>query len=187
MEFGNPHEHMEEVADQTSRFPFDIVIASVHWLDDRNIHGSSCFDGANPHDVYAEYFRVMTDMVWTAEYDMLAHFDRIFATGSALYGPPEVEQLEEEIRPVLEALVSRDRVLELNSRFLKAEPGWNDGLVTVLRWYREAGGSRVEINSDAHRTGAIGRNRSIGETLLTDAGFSPRFRSAFEAGPVAAD
>ncbi|MFM7584369.1 MAG: hypothetical protein ACKO9F_16805, partial [Caldilinea sp.] len=53
------------------------------------------------------------------------------------------------------------------------EPGWNDSLLTVLRWYREEGGSFVAVNSDAHRVSEMGRYRSLGEELVRSAGCLP--------------
>jgi histidinol-phosphatase (PHP family) len=110
---------------------------------------------------------------------MLAHFDRIFATGASRFGPPDIDRLEGDIRPVLRALVDRDRTLEINTRFLCHEPDWNDSLVTVLRWYREAGGTKVELNSDAHRASEIGRHMAVGEELLGEAGLEQSNNASF--------
>ena len=65
------------------------------------------------------------------------------------------------------------RVLELNTRFLMHEPGWNDVLESVLRWYREEGGRWVAVNSDAHRVAEIGRSRAIALDLVEAAGCAP--------------
>ena len=63
-------------------------------------------------------FARMADMTTTVEFDMLAHFDRIFATGTNRFGPPDMDRLEAEIQPVLRALADRNRTLEINTRFL---------------------------------------------------------------------
>ena len=73
----------------------------------------------------------------------------------------------------MRALAEHGRVLELNTRFLTHEPGWNDTLLTVLRWYGEAGGQFVAVNSDTHRAAEIGRHRAIGQEIVEAAGCTP--------------
>ena len=178
-EFGNPHHHQDEVQAILNAHHFDVVIASVHWVGGRNIHDARCFDDCDPYDVYADYFRSMADMTTTVEFDMLAHFDRVFATGTKRFGPPDIGRLEAEIQPVLRVLADRKRTLEINTRFLCDEPGWNDSLVTVLRWYAEAGGRNIALNSDAHRVAEIGRHMAVGEELLAEAGLERATEASF--------
>ena len=82
-------------------------------------------------------------------------------------------RMEGPVRDALSAMAENGRVLELNTRFLTHEPSWNDSLLTVLRWYREAGGRAVAVNSDAHRVAEVGRNREIGAELVAAAGCVP--------------
>jgi histidinol-phosphatase (PHP family) len=169
VEFGNPHEHQSEVQAFLDDYHFDVVIASIHWVKGQNIHDLRCFSGREPYAVYADYFQTMAEMVASTEFDILAHFDRIFATAVRQFGPPRIDRLEPQIRPVLQELAARGRILELNTRFLNNEPGWNESLAVVLRWFGEEGGTYVALNSDAHRIEEIGRHMEIGETLLTQA------------------
>ena len=171
VELGNPHEYRAEADALLAAHSFDVVIGSVHWLDGYNIHDTVCFNGRDPYAVYADYFASMAALVREADFHMVAHFDRIFQAGARRYGPPLPERLEPAVRPVLDAMVDRGRVLELNGRFLTRDPGWNDTLVAVMGWFREAGGAGVAINSDAHRVSEIGRNWEVGLALLAEAGF----------------
>ncbi len=171
VELGNPHEYAAEADALLAARSFDVVIGSIHWLDGWNIHDARCFDGRDPYAVYTAYFASMAAMARDADFDLVAHFDRIFWAGSSRHGPPRPERLEPAVRPVLEAMADRGRVLELNGRFLTHDPGWNDTLVAVMGWFREAGDAGVVINSDAHRVSEIGRNREVGVALLAEAGF----------------
>jgi len=71
----------------------------------------------------------------------------------------------------MSAIAQNGKTLELNTRFLTHTPNWNNALITTFRWFREAGGRQVAINSDAHRISEIGRNMDIAQKLLVEAGF----------------
>src|SRR5690606_29227487 len=130
-------------------------------------------DGQDPYAVYGRYFTQMAELARTVPCDIIAHFDRIFWPGTQRFGPPDVTRMEGPVRDALGAMAENGRVLELNTRFLTHDPSWNDSLLTVLRWYSEAGGTAVAVNSDAHRRAEIGRNRAIGADLVADAGCMP--------------
>lgn len=172
LELGNPHEHRAEVAALLAMFPFDVVIASLHWLDGINVHYTTCFAERDPADVYAAYFAQFGAIAATTDCDVMAHFDRIFWPGSQLGKLPDLSRLEQPIRTALHQVAAHGRVLELNGRFLAHVPGWNDRLVTLLTWFREEGGAHVAVDSDAHRTDDMGRHREIGLELVQAAGFT---------------
>jgi histidinol-phosphatase (PHP family) len=184
LELGNPHEHRAEVETLLASYPFDMIIGSMHWLNGRNIHYTSCFDGQDPYDVYATYFRQIGEIAASVDCRIIAHFDRIFWPGSARFGPPEIERVEEPVRYAVRTMANHGRILELNTRFLTHAPGWNESLRKVLNWYREEGGQFVAVNSDAHRSTEIGRSRAIGEELVVAAGCTP-YRRQTIAAPAA--
>lgn len=171
VELGNPHQFVTEATELVAGYPFDVVIASIHQLNDRNIHLEPCFAGRTADEVYAAYFQEIEQMAINFDFDFLAHFDRIIWRGTMLGRPLKPQGLEPVIRKALAVLVRHGQALELNTRFLDKQPNWNDTIVTVLRWYREEGGRRVFANSDAHYAHQVGRNREIASGLLAEAGF----------------
>lgn len=171
IELGNPHQYFDEAARLLETYTFDVVIASVHWLHSKNIHLNACFESRNPYDVYRDYFYQIAQMARDFEFDILGHFDRILWRGHQLNIGFNPYRVELAIRVAMEALVEHNRILELNTRFLSGRHNWNKALVTMLRWYWEAGGTKIAINSDAHRCHEIGRNRDMAQHLLTQAGF----------------
>jgi histidinol-phosphatase (PHP family) len=173
VEFGNPHEHRAQAEEMLSRYDFDVIIGSIHWLGDRNIHLSSAFDGREPYDVYGDYFGEMAVLAREPGLDMVAHFDRIFQAGVPRFGLPDIRRVEGPVRRALEAMVDNACLLELNTRFLAHEPGWNDTIRTVLDWYRDAGGAFVSVNSDAHRVSEVARHGAIGWSLVLESGLQP--------------
>lgn len=166
VELGNPQDNREGTEAFLERYPFDVVIASQHWLGEDNIHLEGCFQGRDPQAVYRRYFREIKRMATLCEFDILGHIDRIFWRGTERGTPPDLQALEGVIREALEALIRHKQALELNTRFLTHQPGWNQALLQILIWYHEQGGNQVYINSDAHEAGQMGRNFAVARNLL---------------------
>ena len=171
VELGNPHQFVAEAAELVAGYPFDVVIAAIHQLDDQNIHLAPCFAGRTADEVYTAYFQEIEQMAINFEFDFVAHFDRIIWRGTELGRPLDPHRLEPVIRSAMATLAHYGQGLELNTRFLDRQLNWNDTIVTVLRWFQQAGGGRVFVNSDAHYAHQIGRNREIAARLLAEAGF----------------
>ena len=171
VELGNPHQYKKEAMALLNANMFDVRVAALHWLYDLNIHEPVCFKDRDPYQVYRDYFLEMWKMVEQFEFDILAHFDRIFWRGTQLGAPFVADKLEDVVRGVFTAVINHNVALELNTRLLSDEPNWHDGLITMLGWYKELGGRDILINSDAHRTSQIGMNRDIALGLLVEAGF----------------
>ncbi len=174
VEMGNPHDHLREANLFLDDHPFDVWIASQHWLYGQNIHLSSCFAGRDPQEVYADYFRELGRMVNDfGRIDVLAHFDRILWRGTLLGAPFNAHLLEGVIRDVLATIASRGIALELNTRLLDQSPDWRQSLTTMLTWYRMEGGRQIVVNSDAHRIDQVGSNAHLVTRILTEAGLTP--------------
>ena len=174
VELGNPHEFQRQAAALVDNHPFDVRIASLHWLYGKNIHDASCFAGRDPLDVYADYFSALGHMAADfSSTDVIAHFDRIFWRGTMLSANFQPHNLEGVIREALATIAWRDLALELNTKFLNLSPGWRPALVTMLRWFREEGGQRIVVNSDAHRVSQMGTNMEIARTVLSEVGLEP--------------
>lgn len=172
VELGNPHQFYDEATWLVESYPFDVVIASLHWLNGHNIHMPECFAGRDPYEVYTEYFIQLARLASDFHFDILAHFDRIIWRGTLLGIGFDPHRIERVVRHALATVAEHGRVLELNTRSVNDPDNWNEAMVTMFRWFREAGGNRVVINSDAHRRGEVGRNRAIAQQMLAQAGFT---------------
>lgn len=172
VELGNPHDHQEKANALINQYPFDVVIASQHWLGADNIHLSEAFVGREPTQVYANYFLEMGRMSATCDFDFVAHFDRIFWPGTDLFGQPDLQLLEPVIRETLATIATNGQGLELNGRFLDHVPNWNHAILRILTWFREEHGEHVVVNSDAHHVMELARNQDVALALLRSTGFS---------------
>lgn len=184
VEMGNPHEYSRQAAPLVQNHSFDVRVASLHWLYGENIHDAACFVRREPLEVYADYFTALGHMAADfSDIDIVAHFDRILWRGTLIGAPFSLVALENVIRDALATIAWRGLALELNTRLLTHAPHWHEELATMLRWFREEGGRRVVVNSDAHRTGHLGTNLEIACRILDDAGLAPDRLTADQTQP----
>lgn len=172
VELGNPHTYAHQAHDLLHEFPFDIVIGSVHWLYDVNIHDAAVFQGNDLNTVYTDYFNEARRLCEGFPIDILAHFDRILWRANLLGLPFRPAEIETPIREMLATVARRGIALELNTRHLARSQDWRESLATMLSWYKEEGGKGVVVNSDAHQTGHITLNFDIAKTLLAQTGLT---------------
>lgn len=173
VELGNPHDHAAAAEALCAAYPFDVIVAAQHWLDGRSVQMEGCFHHRRPNDVYAAYFSALGEMAATTPAHIVAHFDRILWRGTMLGSPLQPRRVEGALRDCLATIAWRGPALELNTRFLRAEPNWRDELLLLLRWFREEGGRKVVISSDAHNTWQLGANGDLALDLLAAAGLAP--------------
>lgn len=173
VEMGNPHDYGREAGDLLATYPFDVRIASLHWLYGRNIHHADCFAGRDPLDVYADYFAALGHMAADfSSIDVIGHFDRILWRGALLGATFRPHAIESTVRDALATIAWRGLALELNTRYLGHIPGWQPALATMLHWFAQEGGQRVVVNSDAHRIEEMGANLRQATSILQDTGLA---------------
>ena len=172
VEVGNPHDYPRKYSALLSLYPFDVVIASLHWLGEDNIHDDTLFDGKNPDQVYQRYFQEMAGMIQVCDFDILAHPDRIFGTGLRLETPPDLLKLAPWMRRAASSLAQKESLLELNTKYFSQYPDWGKTAAVFLNYFQDAGGSGLVINSDAHTPAEMTRSFQGAQLLLNKLGFN---------------
>lgn len=134
---------------------FDLVIGSIHLVDDFDIYYPDFYIGKDKTTAYKKYFQQMAEEFSVADFDVAGHIDYICR--AAPYDNPEIDYptFAAQIDEVLNIVVERDKVLELNTRRFYSSRAVEE-LVPVYKKYRELGGRFVTIGSDAHKVSAIG-------------------------------
>ena len=174
VELGEPHWFPEEAAALLAAGPLDQVLGSIHsihWLD--GTLDASQFRGHEGIDFPAavrDYFAEVVLMLESDQpFETLAHIDypkRYWLDGAAPY---REQDYEEEIRAVLRAAARTGRVLEVNTT--RGEVLCPD--ITVVRWWREAGGQAVQYGSDAHQPDKLAEGFQVATQMVEAAGFKP--------------
>ena len=139
---------------------FDLVIGSIHVVDDIDIYNKIFYADKDKMTAYRKYFAAMAEEAAVADFDILGHIDYICR--AATYENPEIEYetFKSEIDEVLKILVERGKVLELNTRRLNKNTAV-EGLKPVYKRFKQLGGTFVSIGSDAHVVGAVGANFDV--------------------------
>lgn len=139
---------------------FDLIIGSIHVVDDIDIYNKKYFEGKDKLTAYRKYFNVMAEEAAAENFDVLGHIDYICRVAPYENAEIEYEIFRREIDEVLKILVERKKILELNTRRLKSKIALK-GLESVYKRYKDLGGEFITIGSDAHAVNAVGANFDV--------------------------
>jgi len=149
--------------------PVDRILGSLHSVvyEGRLVTVDTLFGTVPAADVMRRYLAEVVRLVDSpVAFEVLAHLN--FARR---YWPPRQRRyvdtaFEEEHRAVLRALARSGRVLEVNTKTGPAS-------LTLLRWWRDAGGAAVCFGSDAHVPWLVGDQFKLAVDVVEAAGFRP--------------
>lgn len=174
MEYGlQPHlpGHLRKLAGQ---YPFDFIIASQHVVGGKDPYWPSFFEGREERDCYERFFREEYEnltLFSPDDWDTLGHMDYVVRYGpnqNRFYSYAEYGDL---IDPILLFLIRHDKCLEVNTGGIRHGLGEPNPSVEVLRRYRELGGERITIGSDAHEPAHLCYAFDQAAGLLRELGF----------------
>jgi len=161
----------EAVADFLSPYPFDVLIASTHWLDawgvDLPEHLDE-FDRRGREVAYGDYFAAENKLAASGLFDVLAHADVVKKQGVFLDRVP-IDLYEE-----LAVAAARGGVaVEVSTAGLHqpAEEMYPAG--ELLRRFHNHG-VPITIASDAHTPEHCGRDRDLAIELARSVGYTER-------------
>ena len=178
VELGEPHRFPGEASELLRQGRFDLVLGSLHSV----IVGNTVLElseldqvpDAEPQQLMRAYFADLLRLLeGPVEFEVLTHLE--YAKRFWLPGWPRYrsEEYEAEIRAVLETAARRRVALELNTsrggdpaRALCPSP-------VVVSWWREAGGRRLSLGSDAHDPSTVGAGFRLAGEVAAGAGFAP--------------
>ena len=171
IELGNPHDFHAEVNTLLNTWSFDIVIGSVHWIDDLAGWERPFFQHGIA-DAYHRYFEETLTMVGQAHFDVLGHLDLVRRDSWALFQQVLPHRdYSDIIHQILEQLIERGKGLEVNTSSLRK--GMSETLpnLEVLRWYKDLGGKILVFGSDAHHPSDIAHGFELAREMVRAAGF----------------
>ena len=173
VEVGEPHKHPDAVAALLAGYEFDVVLGSLHFVDDLPSFSSRYFRDQTLEEGVTSYFSALADQAAAGDFDVLAHFDiicraayRAFGAAIADYSP-----YERLVRQVLRILIERGKGLEINTATTYRRMGDLASTLQVLRWYREMGGGIITLGSDAHCPRDVGAGCDAALDVARAAGF----------------
>ena len=174
IELGEPLEDVDRAHRAIAAHPFDFVLGSLH-----NAPGRRDFYYYDPKDESFQlayelecYFRGLLDIVHWGAFDSAAHITYPFRYIMERKGEPfDFSPWDDYIDAVVKALAHKGLALEINTSGLGKTPPY---IMPEARWikrFREVGGEKITIGSDAHRTENVGLGIAAGVSVAAAAGF----------------
>jgi len=171
IEVAEPHLYPADSAAIIALLPFDYVLGSVHFVGPHMMFDEKYFRRCTADEVYLPFFAELEQMVRLADMDIVAHFDVPTRTAIPIFGY-DVTRYEQPIRRILDLVIARGLALDVNVAGLR-KPANNlmpDPL--ILHWYRQMGGERLTLGSDAHHVEQLGQNMDQALQAVREAGFT---------------
>lgn len=165
---------VDDIGDHLRRHAYDFVIGSVH------VYRDSPYDAANVAgwvagrglpEIAAPYFDAVTDAARSGLFDAVGHIDFVKRYLTPHVTPADFAAAPELYEPILQALVETGTTLEVNTSGLRQAANETYPSAAIVARYRELGGRRITIGSDAHRADAFAWALADGYGIAADAGF----------------
>jgi histidinol-phosphatase (PHP family) len=164
----------DELRDHLRRYRYDYVIGSVHdWPESPYWPNRvrAWVTGRSIEEILEPYYAEIIAAARSGLFDTIGHLDVVkrylhpHVTAAQLAERPDLQE------PALRAIVESGVSLEVNSSGLRypGEETYPSG--PVVARYRELGGERVVVGSDAHARGSFAHRLGESYRHLIDAGF----------------
>ncbi|MBQ5317153.1 MAG: histidinol-phosphatase HisJ family protein [Oscillospiraceae bacterium] len=150
----------------TSKYPFDFVIGSIHFVDGYDPYYPEYFH-IYKQKAYRTYFQTTLESIKAAPcFDSLGHLDYIARYGGPFGLTYSYDEYADSIDPILREVIDGGRALECNTGGLSRGLSDPNPCFDALRRYKELGGELITLGSDAHDPSTLGyRFDEVGERL----------------------
>jgi histidinol-phosphatase (PHP family) len=143
----------DQIREHLRTHSYDYSIGSVHALSDgpyARERLATFVAGKSVAEATAPYFAEVAAAIRSGLFDTLGHMDVCKRWLVPWFSAADFAAAPEMYEPLLVALVESDTALEVNSSGLRHRTGETYPGPWVVRRFRELGGRRVTIGSDAH-------------------------------------
>ena len=168
-----PHS-IEHSIQYLENFSFDVVIASLHFIDMYDPYRGVYFENKEWKNAFSHALETIYQTITEfKDFDIVGHFDYV-----ARYSPYEVKDIfykdfPEELDAILKYLADNGKALEINTKTYDLHPNGHRQILDkdILRRFKEVGGEYVTLGSDAHSAQRIGHNFVETWDIIKQAGF----------------
>ena len=163
-----------DLREHLRRHAYDFVIGSVHvyrsspYASDRV---AAFVGGRSLPEIVAPYFDEVEAAARSGLFDAVGHLDFVKRYLHPHVLPAHLAAAPELYEPILRALLDTGTALEVNTSGLRQVAGETYPSAAIVARYRELGGERVVVGSDAHRVNAFAWGLADGYDHVRAAGF----------------
>ncbi len=163
-----------DVRDHLARYRYDYVIGSVHDWPESPYWPSrvrSFIEGRSLDEILEPYYTEIIAAARSGLFDTIGHLDVVkrylhpFITAADLAERPDLQE------PAMLAIVESGAALEVNSSGLRYPGAETYPSAAVVERYRQLGGERVVVGSDAHSRGSFAARLDESYRHLAAAGY----------------
>lgn len=162
--------YLEAVA---AEYLFDFIIGSVHFVDGIDPYFPEFWEGRTEEQSVERYFETALGCVKNIKcFDSFGHLDYFIRYAKEKNRNYSYEKYADFIDPILKTLAEDGKALECNSGGFKAGLNAPNPCPAILKRFRELGGERITVGSDAHDPEYIGHEFERCREILLDCGYS---------------
>ena len=171
IELGEPMHDVALSEKVLHSYDFDFVLASVHNLRDDTDFYFYDYITADLDTLFDRYFAEILETVTWGRFHSLAHLTYPFRYVPANRRPADYRRWQEAIDEILRLVAYKGLALEINTSGYRQSIGKPLPDESIVRRFRELGGERITLGSDAHTPEDVGKNIGDGMALAAKAGF----------------
>jgi histidinol-phosphatase (PHP family) len=164
----------DEIREYLESHSFDYSIGSVHAVKDSPYtreRVESFARGKTVAEAVAPYFAEVEKAIRSGLFDTLGHLDQVKRWLRPWFPTPVFATIPEAYEPLLRALVETGTTLEVNSSGLRYPERETYPAGWVVARFRELGGERVTVGSDAHLPQSFAFGLEEAAEIVAAAGF----------------
>ncbi len=163
-----------DIRDHLARHAYDFVIGSVHVYEDSpyaapNVAGWVA--GRPLAEIVGPYFEEVEAAGRSGLFDAIGHIDFIKRYLAPHVTPADLAAAPELYEPILVALVDSGTALEINTSGLRQSANETYPSAAIVARYRDLGGRRITVGSDAHRADTFAFALEDGYATASAAGY----------------
>lgn len=161
VEFGYQAHLASKIDGLALQAPFDVVLLSNHLIRGEDIYVSKLCYEIPRKERFAEYVATLAEMTERcSNFDVVAHYDYINRYGTDDDSRVSYDDCPAEFDRFLEALVSKEKALEINTKSIQklAQKNACDIMPDpkIIQRYIDMGGRLITLGSDSHTPDGIG-------------------------------
>ncbi len=163
-----------EIRDHLRRHAYDFTIGSVHDRVQSPYHSANVAGwvaGRSLAEIVAPAFDEVEAAARSGLFDTIGHIDVVKRYLHPHVLPERFAEQPELYEPILRALIESGTALEVNTSGLRHGPAETYPSPAIVARFRELGGERVTIGSDAHRAKHFAWALGDGYDVARSAGF----------------
>ncbi len=150
VELGYRKDQLNRMKEFIKTQDFDIINMSIHDNGKYDYYMKEHFMQVGIDKMLKIYFDNILDALDNfTDFNVLSHFDYGFKSAFNLDNTLKINQYEEVVRKIFRKVIELNKALEVNIKVQYVMKN-TDHLKTWLTWYKEEGGTKLTLSSDAH-------------------------------------